>query len=123
MNSLDFPETLDRVLLKDIYDDDAEYAYLMFGLFLTEIVPQIYTLRQVAEQQNWPLLRQIAHKIKPTFGMVGVPQMEQFFDKLEAETQLQSARAIINSIDEKLAQVLPVVQTTYAHLKNLQDEN
>lgn len=123
MTPIQFPDALDTTILQELYADDVNYATLMFDLFLTEIVPQVHELKQVAEQQNWSYFRQICHKIKPTFGMVGVTQMEHWFDKLEATQDLHSATAIIDIVHTKLAQVLPVIHTAHTHLKSLQDEN
>ncbi|WP_247232473.1 Hpt domain-containing protein [Telluribacter sp. SYSU D00476] len=123
MVPIQFPDALDNTILQELYADDVNYATLMFELFLSEIVPQVYELKQVAEQQNWPLFRQISHKIKPTFGMVGITQMEHWFDKLEAAQDLQSATEIIDVVHTKLAQVLPVIHSAHTHLKSLQDEN
>ncbi|WP_207504023.1 Hpt domain-containing protein [Telluribacter humicola] len=123
MTTIQFPAALDKNILQELYADDVDYATMMFDLFLTEIIPQVNGLKQVAEQQNWPDFRQICHKIKPTFSMVGVTQLEHLFEKLEDSQNLEDATAIIDIIHNKLAQVLPAVQVAHTHLKSLQDEN
>jgi HPt (histidine-containing phosphotransfer) domain-containing protein len=123
MGPLPFPPDLNSAFLNELYADDAEYATLMFGLFLDTIVPQVQELGTLIGQQDWPGLQQAAHKVKPTFGMVGLTQLAPVFDQLETSTDPAHALDLLNTIQTTLAEVLPVVQSTYVQLKNLQHEN
>jgi signal transduction histidine kinase/FixJ family two-component response regulator len=72
---------LDSTYLQEMYGDDYKYATDMFQTFITEIVPEVQTLG--VETLDIQLLRKQIHKIKPTFGMVGLISLQSQLADLE----------------------------------------
>ncbi|RIV24939.1 response regulator [Fibrisoma montanum] len=82
------PETIDLTALDqqqliDLYGDDAEYAADMFQTFLEQILPEFDAFEPLIREQQWTAVRQLAHKLKPTLRMVGLPTLEKMMARLE----------------------------------------
>ena len=67
---------LDKHLLKELYGDDLDYAREMFDTFLNKSLPEVALLKKQLSTENWTELGRLAHKLKPSFGMVGLGDME-----------------------------------------------
>lgn len=86
--------SLDTNLLNELYGDDIDYATSMFETFLEEVLPEFDTIEPLLEQQRWEDVRQLAHKLRPTLGMVGLSDMEMLLAQFEVavETSVESKR-------------------------------
>jgi PAS domain S-box-containing protein len=73
--------SLDTNHLYEMYGDDKSYALDMFTLFVEEIVPEI---RELTTQESPQALKRAIHKLKPTFGMVGLTLLQEAAQHLEA---------------------------------------
>lgn len=74
---------LDQERLSELYGNDWESATHMFDVFLTEIVPELTQLGELCKDRRWSDLARLAHKLKPTFGMIGLPELEAKMDQIE----------------------------------------
>ena len=74
---------LDRQYLNDMYGDDLEYAKDIFETFLEITDEEIEKLKDACENSNFEIVYQTAHKIKPTFQMVGLPEISKLMEKIE----------------------------------------
>jgi signal transduction histidine kinase/CheY-like chemotaxis protein len=119
-----FSPDLDAERLHDLYGSDAEYALDMFDAFFEKIEKEYPQLAVLLQKGELAALSKMAHKLKPTFPMVGLTSMERYFQQLEDEAQDPSAQpaliqSIFNDIDQKLAEVLPLAETERARLRSL----
>jgi PAS domain S-box-containing protein len=94
-NAAHIPETftfdarLDRQMLYALYGDDLEYAYEMFSMFFQTAAVEFKDLRPKVEAENWTELSRLAHKLKPSFGMVGLCTLEKLMDRIETDAKGQ----------------------------------
>jgi PAS domain S-box-containing protein len=72
---------LDKKLLYELYGDDMDYAKAMFDTFLTKSLPEVALIKKQLTTENWTEMGRLAHKLKPSFGMVGLKDLE---DKMQA---------------------------------------
>jgi len=68
---------LDKAYLDTIYGRDWEYAADMFLTFLEDIAPNFDRLMPLVEAANWEAYYQVAHKVKPSLQMVGLPALKE----------------------------------------------
>lgn len=76
-------ETLQADYLSRIYGNDRKYAADMFGLFLKTVPKQFASLRPLIEEQKTAEIGKLAHQLKPSFTMVGLPEITQNLQILE----------------------------------------
>lgn len=76
-------ETLEADYLSRIYGNDRKYAADMFGLFLKTVPNQFALLKPLIEEQKVIEIGKLAHQLKPSFTMVGLPEITQNLQILE----------------------------------------
>lgn len=81
--AIQITSTLDTARLSELYGDDADYAASMFETFLDDILPEFNEFNELMQQQRWEEGRQLAHKLRPTLGMVGLSDLETALAQLE----------------------------------------
>ncbi|MFD2574389.1 Hpt domain-containing protein [Spirosoma soli] len=77
-------QPLDRERLLDLYGDDTAYAADMFETFLHDVVPQFDSFNPLIQEQRWMDVYQLAHKLKPTLGLVGLSDLEAVMNDIES---------------------------------------
>ncbi len=109
---------LDRQQLSNIYNGDSEYAMDMFTTFLTDIVPEFAVLAEKVSDQDWPTVARLAHKLKPTLGMVGLTNMQTMLRRVEEmtdsspagpQTNSQALQLLYVDFEQELSRMLPLV--------------
>ena len=75
-NTFIFNDKIDRELLFSLYEDDFPYMEEIFSITLSQIKPHISQLKAAFESGDKEELRKSAHKLKPSFGYVGLPAMQ-----------------------------------------------
>lgn len=78
-----FDPLLDHPVLQELYADDLGYAFEMFGMFLRYTLKELESFPTLMALADWEGLQRLAHKVKPTFTMVGRPDLEKQFELLE----------------------------------------
>ncbi len=69
-------DRLDRQQLNALYEGDPDYAIDMFATFLEDVLPEFTTFDLEVTKANWPAVGRLAHKLKPTLGMVGLTNLQ-----------------------------------------------
>lgn len=82
-HTFEFNALLDQHTLRELYADDWGYAFEMFGMFLRYGLKELELMPELLEASDWEALHRLAHKVKPTLGMVGAPDLEKQFELLE----------------------------------------
>ncbi|RYC68076.1 MULTISPECIES: PAS domain-containing hybrid sensor histidine kinase/response regulator [Spirosoma] len=107
-------DVLDRQRLFELYGSDKEHAAEMFATFLDDVVPELLQLPDLCTDQNWSMLASMAHKLKPTLGMVGLSRLEDELRQIERglgqnidkEPLVQRCQALV----EEVTDLLPVLR-------------
>jgi PAS domain S-box-containing protein len=112
-SELSFQQEIDMDYLEEAYGDDLEYAKEMFGVFLSIVDESMETLKDAVEKEDYKKVRQQAHKIKPTFTMIGLPSITSAMSILEnasMERDFENVRKIYAEISTFLKTMLPKVE-------------
>jgi len=117
VNSSEFnwPPPFNSHDLKEHYGTDMSYAQSMFIIFQKNIPSELQEMDRLIQEENWNLVAALAHKIKPNFGMVGLPHLLNQINAFEEVLQSEDLSESIVSdnwaqIKKEVEEVLPVVQ-------------
>jgi len=90
-NTFIFNNEIDRDLLFSLYEDDFPYIEEIFSITLSQIKPDISQLLTAFEAGNTQELRRATHKLKPSFGFVGLPAMQEQCRQFESECSVATS--------------------------------
>jgi PAS domain S-box-containing protein len=100
--------------LDELYGEDAAYASEMFAAFLSDIVPDVAELAALCRAGQLPELAQLAHKIRPTFPMVGLTRLEAELTQLEQIIHEKQPLELIGQrcdyLVQELTRMMPLLQ-------------
>ncbi|MBT8232248.1 MAG: response regulator, partial [Bacteroidia bacterium] len=112
-NTFDFNENLDIEYLKNSYGGDIAYACEMFKTFDSIIEDELILIESSFEENDNDKVKQLLHKIKPTFTMVGLSgiskNVEDLEKILEVEDLIHCFRSFIN-VKTDLYESLPIIR-------------
>jgi HPt (histidine-containing phosphotransfer) domain-containing protein len=118
-----FSNQLDVGFLKEVYDGDMEYAADIFEIFLDTIDEERENLKASLEGEDCQEIRACAHKMKPTFSMVGLTDLTEQFKTLETAARYNKLdrvkeiyKAIRNELTEKVPLLIDQQKQLLAHL-------
>nr|MCU0326558.1 ATP-binding protein [Spirosomataceae bacterium] len=80
-------ETLQPNYLSIVYGNDKKYAADMFGLFLKTVPSQFALLKPLILDEKTIEIGKLAHQLKPSFTMVGLPEITQSLQLLEKKAK------------------------------------
>ena len=116
-----FNDKIDTELLFSLYEDDFAYMEEIFSITLSQIKPDISLLKSAFENGDKEEVRKAAHKLKPSFGFVGLPAMQEQCKQFEAECSVITAvedlgplyGKLVNALEEHVA----IIESEYHKLK------
>ncbi|MEL6864986.1 MAG: ATP-binding protein [Bacteroidota bacterium] len=112
-NNFSYHPQLDHKLLEAFYGEDWNYAADMFSTFLEQSLKEYQQLDQHIQDKDWKGLKALAHKLKPCFSMVGLPQLEDKMQQLEQlatnNKQEDQIIALKKTLDQELAHFQPLL--------------
>ncbi len=121
--NFEYNKSLDSKMLKELYDEDYEYAADMFETFLDYVVPQFDELYTMLDSENREELKKIAHKIKPNFTMVGLPFMQDKMKAIEIgaleEPDFTKVRNQVQEVGNLLKDYVSILSSDLEKLKQL----
>lgn len=85
-NTFSFNKGLDKVYLEELYLNDYEYASEMFEIFISQYIKEFNAIETLIENESWKEAKQMLHKIKPSFSMVGLTSLTAKVQHLEDKT-------------------------------------
>ncbi len=100
--------------LKQLSDDNCEFIADMIQTFLNQTPQFIEELNQAYQNENYAELKKLAHKMKPTFPMLGIENFGQDLLDLEQIGVIGSKNPRFYEIMARLSNILEVV---YEELK------
>lgn len=122
-----FNPELDRDYLQTFYEEDLDYAADMFSTFLEYTLAEFPLLKTAIGEGDMEEIRKAAHKVKPTFAMVGLTKLR---DKLAQIEQLASANSDIElikpihaKIENQLNHFIPILEADLHQMELLLKDN
>jgi len=107
-----FSDQLDVAFLKEVYEGDMEYAADIFEIFLETFDEEYGKLKKLIASKKCSDIRACAHKLKPTFSMVGLTDVTEQFKALEtaaSNNKLDQIQLLYQKIDEILIVKIPII--------------
>jgi len=116
-----FNEKMDKDTLYGLYTDDFPYIEEIFATTLQHFDADFGAVQLACEQENIEDLKRAVHKIKPTFGFVGLLETQASCKKFEddcgrATSFSQLTDEYIN-IKNMLLEAKDIIQSEYLRLK------
>ena len=111
-----FNEKIDGEYLYSLYEDDYQYVEEVFGTTLKHLDGDLDALHQAFQAGDTGALKRAIHKLKPTFGFVGLPALQQICKEFEDICQ------IATDTDEVKAQYQQIVPTLAAGKELIADQ-
>jgi len=112
-------KNIDLSYLKQLSNGSSEFINQMITIFLEQTPKAIQTMEQAVEKGDWMALRAAAHKMKPSFGFMGIKSLKELIVQLEAEAEkgsnpegMKDKIATIKTVCEQAIQELEVEQKT-----------
>ena len=105
---------IDYQRLGELYDGDNEQIASLFELFLDEEFPDFEEIEHKIEEKQWPEVANIAHKMLPWVGMVGLTTLEAKLRHIETQATAGSSTQEImvtwNQFKTGLNQAMPLIR-------------
>lgn len=121
-NSFIFNDKIDKDLLFSLYEDDYSYMEEIFSITLTQLKPDILQLESLFAAGDLSQVQKTVHKIKPSFGFVGLPDMQQqckrFEETCATAGSTEQIKAEYIKLQEQLAGSVRIIETDYEKLKD-----
>ncbi len=113
-NGFKFNGDLDVNFLIFFYQGDIEQAANMFDIFLNVTAKEFTNLKGLVRQKDWIAFRQLAHKMKPNFKMVGLTKISNLLEVLEyweeKSSKMEELSSLLYSILTAFEECLPLVE-------------
>ncbi|MEO0340246.1 MAG: response regulator, partial [Bacteroidota bacterium] len=112
---------MDFGYLAELYLDDKEYALEMFELFLDYGIKEVNKLSLAFEAKDWPQVKQLAHKLKPSLSMVGFPAMTTVLEQLEKaafKADEENTISYYHVFEEQYRTILPIVKQKFQEMQS-----
>ena len=90
--------------IQEISRGNDDFVNRMIGLFIQEIPQSLMSLEKHLEEEEWEMLKQVAHSIKPSIQMMGIKGVGNQLGELEElageGTQPEEMRVRVKSVTE-----------------------
>ncbi|MFV5687898.1 response regulator [Flavobacterium sp. ZT3R25] len=97
---------IDLVYLNQRTKSNPKLMMEMISLYLAQTPPLISTIRQSLEEQNWQLLGSAAHKMIPSFSIMGIsPDFENMAKRIQEFATAQEKNEEIHDLVQQLEEV------------------
>jgi signal transduction histidine kinase/DNA-binding response OmpR family regulator len=107
--------------LRHLYGEDKEYAQVMINLFKKTVPVEIERIKSLMKEKNCEALGKVTHQIKPSFSMVGFPELTEELQKIERTikggAKFEDFRGLI---EDFLFKFKPCMSLLDIELENLQ---
>jgi PAS domain S-box-containing protein len=105
---------VDYQRIKRLYGTNKKYIDEMLRTFLDEVIPEFNQFEELITMEKWREVGKLAHKLKPTPGMVGLTALEQKLvnlEKIAADTpDTERIRKVWEDIKQDLSGCIDVLQ-------------
>lgn len=122
MYPFQFDKSIDTEYLCNMYEADYKYIEQIFSLTLTHFDDDISTAGEKYEMADLDGVRKAIHKIKSTFGFIGMVELQENCRKIEDKcSSVVSIDEIKHEVDSLLKQIDThklILHNEYVRLKN-----
>ena len=73
----------DLTYLNDLADGNFDFVAEMINMFLNSVPQSVSDLSAAIDNNDWDKVKSIAHRIKPSFGFVGVKNIQEILNQME----------------------------------------
>jgi len=116
-----FSEKMDQDTLYGLYTDDFPYIEEIFATTLQHFDADFGAVQLACEQESIDDLKRAVHKIKPTFGFVGLldvqHQCKEFEDACSRVSSFTELNGAYTNIRNTLLEAKDTIQNEYLRLK------
>lgn len=93
----------------------------IFSITLTQLKPDIATLRETFESNDLAGLQKAVHKIKPSFGYIGLPETQELCKQFEENCATSSSVSQLVTqytfLCTRLEESMHIIETEHEKLK------
>ena len=115
-NNID--KIIDLTYLKQISNGDTGFIKEMIGIYLKETPIAIINLEKHLKNKDWKMLREVIHKMKPSFSFFGLKDMHGLLDSMEEYSEKEIH---LNLLPDMIDKVKLVCTQTIMELENQKD--
>ena len=113
---------IDLSYLKQIADGNDAFIVEMIEMFLNKTPQALEEMNTYFQEQNWQELRQIAHRIKPSFTYIGLPDIQKTLAEIERLTidppqEPQTVNALLVKVDQVSGSIFSQLQQELRSLR------
>ena len=116
-----FNKSIDEESLRSLYEDDYLYIEEIFRLTLEDLEPEANNALKHYQSKDFTALRRTIHKIKPSFGFIGMPALQekcQEFEKAcDQEPKSQDFEKDFELLSTTIAQSIEVIRSEIKKLE------
>jgi HPt (histidine-containing phosphotransfer) domain-containing protein len=114
---------IDLSYLRDVSSGSNEFMIEMIDLFLEQTPGYFEQLNQFIEEENWPKVAEIAHKIKPTLAFMGADAAKEHMAEIETKARNVSDTREISPVFKNLHEFSKVLFVKLAEVKTELEKN
>ncbi|MDZ4840130.1 MAG: Hpt domain-containing protein [Bacteroidota bacterium] len=97
---------IDITLLQELSGNSTEFVLEMLRMYLTQLPEAMSELEENLTDNNYKRISEIAHRIKPNFAYIGMPETTELMQKLERLGRDQAGDPEIKTIINNLGGVI-----------------
>jgi len=94
---------IDLSYLKQIGGDNPAFIMQMIEMFLQKTPIALEEMNEKFKQQSWEDLRNVAHRIKPSYTYIGLGEIHKMLAEIEdissTQTNLDSIPGLMNTVE------------------------
>jgi ribosome maturation protein Sdo1 len=109
-----FSEELNQSFLQTLYEGDILYASEVFDSFLTGTKAEFEELVKLYREKDIKKIRHKLHKIKPTFGFVGLTKLteeiESAITACDTSSDISKTELVLSNILDKIKNIFPLIE-------------
>jgi HPt (histidine-containing phosphotransfer) domain-containing protein len=116
-----FNERIDREFLYNLYENDYSYMEEIFLTTISQLLADFPTLEITYNSGDIHALEKVVHKIKPSFGFVGMPLLQERCQQFENQCKASTIEDISKSfaaLQETIKASVEIIEQEYERLKS-----
>lgn len=126
-NSFIFNQNFDTKFIFSLYEDDFGYIEEIFGITLEQLLPDLEQVRTAQESGDRENLRKAVHKIKPSFGFVGLLSSQEACKNFEGlcnpDTPVETLETNYNQLWTILLDSKTLITEEYQRIQEFNQRN
>jgi CheY-like chemotaxis protein/HPt (histidine-containing phosphotransfer) domain-containing protein len=120
METIPIDKQLNQDILIEYFGNDKDFKKMVFETFVEDIDFQIDEFKSLFMEKQWENIAKLAHKMKPSFSMVGLKHTEQLLKSIESGIKTQGINdIIINQAETFISSFPEIFNLVKTELKNI----